>query len=707
VKPAGTPSKAAIAGRSLRSRWRRAFALLTAVVVFGGVTSVIGIVLLVNTYRGSAVALDRQTSVSATLRADIIATAIVVASPITTAQQKLEATSIAAIQTAYAVDRATIPRSDARAVLAQSQAQWQQLLAKAGPVGNPADLTTRANAVTTLVQPALSLLDQAGSVNRVDIRADLGRASRLDREALALVAVLELLAIGLAVRLALQLSNEVLRPVGNLRDSANHLANGEFDHRVVVDRADELGELAVSFNAMADAIAGSQRNLTEEANTDSLSGLANRTAFYARLRTTLAETERRSGGQALLFVDLDDFKDVNDSFGHAAGDELLRVVAGRLQRAVRPTDLVARLGGDEFALLLDSLPDAADALALAERVVASLDEPVQIGAIEVQVGASVGLSMRSEGSTIEGWVREADVAMYAAKARGKNRVEKYNARLDDAAVARQLLKDEVATAARRGELVLDYQPVVELETGELVGLEALVRWQHPVRGLLPPSAFIDLAEENGAIIDVGAWVLERAAHDLRSWQRRFGRPLLWMSVNVSVCQLETVNYVERFRMILGAAEISPASIVIEVTESVLADPGGGAAAALVALRLTGVRVALDDFGTGYSSIGYLRQLPVDFLKIDRSFVAGAGPNAPGNALLEAIVGMGRHLGLEIIPEGIEQPSELAQLRLVGCHLGQGFLMSRPVSPDAIELLLAAPIPFPHVAFEGSVAVHSA
>ena len=415
----------------------------------------------------------------------------------------------------------------------------------------------------------------------------------------------------------------------------------------------------------------------------------------------LAEPDSQQQWQALLFIDLDDFKDVNDSLGHAAGDELLRVVAGRLRAIVRATDLVARLGGDEFALLLTDLDNPADALRLAQRVVVTLAETVQIGRREVHVGASVGLALRHSSSSIEGWVREADVAMYAAKGRGKNRVEQYDAGLDDAAVAHQQLKDELAVAAARDELVLEYQPVVELNTGELVGLEALVRWQHPTRGLLPPSSFIELAEETGAILPIGTWVLENAAHQLRGWQRRYGREALWLSVNVSVCQLEAPNYATTIRSILQAASVDPSSVVVEVTESVLADPNGGATEVLTTLRAAGVRIALDDFGTGFSSVGYLRQLPVDFLKIDRSFVAGTSPDTR-NPLLEGIIGLARHLELEIIPEGIEQPAELAQLRALGCHLGQGFLMSRPVAPEAIENLLAAAVPFPHVEFDATI-----
>ena len=686
--------------RSLRSRWRRAFALLAAVVMLSGAASIVSIQTVVDSFRGSAVAIEQETTSSTDLRNEIVAAIITFASPSSATQQTQEAAAVAAIKADYAADLPKMKSAGARTLLATSLVKWNALLATGGTAAHPTDQATRGNAVTTQAPAVLSLLDQAGSANRAAIRGDLARASRLEIESLAVLIVLEFLAIALALRLAHQLSNEVLRPVGVLRDSANRLARGEVDHRVVVGRLDELGELATSFNAMADAIAGSQRTLTEEANTDSLSGLANRAALYTKLQATLAEPEGYRGPQALLFIDLDDFKDVNDTLGHAAGDELLRMVAGRLRAVVRSTDLVARLGGDEFALLLGDLDDPIDAMRLAQRVVLTLAQTVHIDAHEVHVGASVGLALRHADLTIEGWVREADVAMYAAKARGKNRVEQYDARLDDAAVARQLLKDEVAIAAARDELVLEYQPVVELDTGELVGLEALVRWQHPTRGLLPPSSFIDLAEESGAIRSIGAWVLDKAAHQLRGWQRRYGRPELWMSVNVSVCELETPDYATTFRSILQAADIDPASLVVEVTESVLADPNGGATEALTALRGAGVRIALDDFGTGYSSVGYLRQLPVDFLKIDRSFVAGASAESR-DPLLEAIVGMGQHLGLEIIPEGIEQPAELAELRALGCHLGQGFLMSRPVAPQAIEPLLAAPIPFPHVEFDAT------
>ncbi len=432
--------------------------------------------------------------------------------------------------------------------------------------------------------------------------------------------------------------------------------------------------------------------LETRASTDSLTGLANRAAFRARLEAVLARPERRGGTQAVLFVDLDDFKDVNDTLGHAAGDELLCVVAARLHDTVRPGDLVARLGGDEFALLIDGVPDPDVALSVAERAVVALAAPVEIAGTWVHVGASLGLAMRHDDSDPESFMREADVAMYTAKGRGKNRVERYDATLHDAVVAHQSLKAEVADAARRGELVVDYQPMVDLATGTLVGVEALVRWQHPTRGLLPPSAFIDLAEETGAIVGIGSWVLETAARQLQSWQRRYALPELWLSVNVSVSELDDAGFADHVGDVLRRIGLDPSHLIVEVTESVLADPAGGAAASLETLRQLGVQVAIDDFGTGYSSIRYLRQLPVDILKIDRSFVSGDEASHRGDVLLEAIVEFAKRLGLDVIPEGIEEPDQLARLQALGCRTGQGFLLSRPVPAATIDGLLAARSP---------------
>ncbi|MDQ1599880.1 MAG: hypothetical protein QOD68_1354 [Actinomycetota bacterium] len=681
---------------SLRSRWNRAFALLTIMVLLSGFAGLLGTRLLVDNFRGSAVRAEQEATTSARLRAEVIAHSILVTSPTTVAQQRQLVAAQRTMQADFATAIASEDTTGARKLLTKSFVRWRAIVAAAGTPGHPADKLVLGAEVSTGAPEVLALLDRAAAANRGAMRDQLAAATRTERETMAALALLLLLAIVLALRLARRLSTEVLRPVGILRDSANHLAAGELEHRVVVDRADELGELAASFNAMADAVAGSQRSLAKEANTDSLTGLPNRAAFGLRLAASLARTNRRQGTQAVLFVDLDDFKDVNDTLGHAAGDELLRVVAERLSAAIRPGDLVARLGGDEFAILLDDLPDSELALAVAQRIVNALAESVRLGVNAVHVGASVGLAMRHQHSTFDGLMREADVAMYAAKAKGKDRVEQYDASLDDLAVARLALKADLAGAADRGELVLDYQPIVDLNTGLLAGVEALVRWQHPTRGLLPPSTFIEVAEETGDIMAIGAFVLDTAVRQVQQWQRRYQLPDLVMSVNVSVVQLDHPGFAANVENLLRTIRIDPATLIVEVTESILADPDGEAVGALAALRHAGVRVALDDFGTGYSSIGYLRQLPADILKIDRSFLAGAHAGSPGHALLQAILAMATSLGLDVIPEGIEEVDQLSRLRAMGCTLGQGFLLSRPVPADAIDALLAAPMSLPHV-----------
>jgi diguanylate cyclase (GGDEF)-like protein len=692
--------------RSLRSRWNWAFAVLTAIVVLSGLVSSIGTHWLVAIFQDSAVTVERSATISAKLRAEIIAGSVVISSSTTPTQLARAGAADIRIRADFARAIAGEDTPGARSGLRRSLHQWQIVVDAAGPPSHPALLEVRAAAVTLHTPQALTLLDNAGTTSRQDVRKDLAKAARINHVTITILILFELLALGLAVRLARRLSLRVLQPLGELRDSANHLASGQLDHRVVIERNDEFGQLGASFNAMADAIAGSQRSLKREASTDSLSGLANRAAFRDRLNSTLSRRDRRVGQQAVLFVDLDDFKDVNDTLGHAAGDELLRTVAERLIQTLRPGDMVARLGGDEFALLLEGLDDPGTALTVAERVVSSLAKPFDLGEHVAEVGASVGLAMRHRTSDAEGLMREADVAMYAAKAKGKNRVELYDSGLDDQTVARHALKTEVVRAAERGELVVEYQPMVDLQTGALVGVEALVRWQHPTRGLLPPSEFIGLAEDTGAIASIGRFVLETASRQLRSWQRRYDRPDLWLSVNVSVRELDGPAFAGDVLEILRVARLDPSSVVVEITETILAEPQGGTAATLVALRRAGARVALDDFGTGYSSIGYLRELPVDILKIDRSFLAGFHAGGPDSALLEGIMAMAERLGLDVIPEGIEEPDQLARLRALGCRVGQGFLLARPLSSDAIDALLAAPMPLPHIGLGEGVGLHT-
>jgi diguanylate cyclase (GGDEF)-like protein len=696
-KQGAAPVRSTLAPASLRSRWNRDLAILFAVVLGVGLANFAGTRVLSDMFRHTATSTETEDTVLARLRADVAAHSSAAHGIIDGAQvdQGQFAAGEASTRADFALAIGEAQTAGGRHLLEEGLTAWQTTLAADVPLDASTPLSERLRqhrALSDSIDEVAAVIDRGSAADRAAVRSELARADDVEGAATVARLVLGLLVCGLMFRFARRLSSEVLRPVGALVDSANRLAAGDLDHRVQVSQPNELGDLAESFNAMAGAIAGSQQSLSRQANHDSLTGLANRAAFQARLQSALARPERRRGTQAVLLVDLDDFKDVNDTLGHAAGDKLLTVVAGRLREAVRPGDLVARLGGDEFALLLDDVSESGAALDVAQRVVVALAAPLEIDATWVRVGASVGLALRHDGSDPEGLMREADVAMYTAKGRGKNRVEHYDASLSDALVEHHGLKTEVAGAAPRGELVLDYQPIVDLVTGTFVGVEALVRWQHPTRGLLAPSAFVPAAEETGAIAGIGAWVLDTAGRQLHHWQRRYGIPHLWLSVNVSVHQLHDPRFAGDVADGLRRTGLAPTSLVLEVTESVLADPAGGAAGSLETLRQTGVRVALDDFGTGYCSLRYLRELPVDILKIDRSFVSGGNANSPGDLLLEAIVGLGQRLGLDVIPEGIEAPDQLARLQALGCRAGQGFLLARPMPAVAIDQFLAAPAP---------------
>ncbi len=439
--------------------------------------------------------------------------------------------------------------------------------------------------------------------------------------------------------------------------------------------------------------------LAHRATHDGVTGLPNREALRARLAELAAQV--RAGALpslGLLFLDLDRFKVINDSLGHAAGDRLLRAVAGRLQQAVSRDDLLARLGGDEFAVVT---ADASAAPALAERLVAAMGRPFVLDGREVTVGASTGIAVRTHGGT---WpepdpedgpeataedvlLREADTAMYAAKRAGDGPVVVFRETLRRRALAR--LEDEqgLRRALRDGELRVHYQPIVRLSTRRTVGWEALVRWQHPVRGLLGPEAFLPMAEETGLVVPLGRLVLERACAQLAARRAAGdadgtadgGAPLR-MSVNVSAQHLAAGTLQDDVDAALAAAGLEPSGLTLEITEQALVVSHVQAAAVLADLRGRGCRIALDDFGTGYSSLAYLRRLPVDVLKIDRTFVTGAGTGANDSALLSAITALGRSLGLDTVAEGVETGDELAATEAAGATHAQGFLFGRPAPP---------------------------
>jgi diguanylate cyclase (GGDEF)-like protein/PAS domain S-box-containing protein len=472
-----------------------------------------------------------------------------------------------------------------------------------------------------------------------------------------------------------------------------------FDHRIVrpdgeVRWLECLGDVVTGPAGDPLKLVGSAQDVTErkraeealahQALHDALTGLANRFLFLDRLEHALARQSREGTLSAVLFLDLDDFKTVNDGLGHAQGDQLLVAVAERLASCLRSADTGARLGGDEFAILLEDLRLAADAPSIAGRIIESLREPFSLEGNLLTVSGSIGIAMAAPASDPRQLLRQADVAMYRAKAEGKNRFCIFEPGMHDEVVRRLELKAELQQAVEDGDLVTHYQPVVDLETGGVVGVEALVRWQHAERGLLAPSAFIAMAEETGLIVPIGRQVLREACHQVREWQAR--RPGLAVNVNLSPRQLQDPALVDEVAACLVSADLDPARLTLEITESVLLADDAATARTLTQLKELGVSIALDDFGTGYSSLSHLERFPVDVLKIDKRFVQGlGGGDAP--ALTRAILGLGDLLGLEVVAEGIERPEQLEALRALGCRWGQGFLFARPLTRDETETLL--------------------
>jgi len=428
-----------------------------------------------------------------------------------------------------------------------------------------------------------------------------------------------------------------------------------------------------------------EAELRHQAFHDSLTGLANRALFTDRVQHALVIGRLAGREAAVLFVDLDDFKTVNDTLGHSVGDQLLRAVGVRLCDALSPRHTVARIGGDEFAILVEEAERAAAAADTAERLITALQSPFDVGGREIFVTASIGISA---GDNAEELLRSADVAMYRAKTRGGAQYVVYAPRMDQDVVGRLELVADLRRARIDEDFVLHYQPVVELETGTIVGIEALVRWQHPTRGLLPPSTFIALAEETGRIVEIGRWVLAEACRHAARWRAEIaGADQLRVSVNVSPRQMRRPGLLQDVRSALDESGLVPAALELEITESVVASRRDEMTSILNSVAALGARLALDDFGTGYSSLSLLQDLPVQVLKIDRSFVSSLDAGSARVAFVRAIVDLAATLGLTVVAEGVEDRSQAAALLELGCRLGQGFYFAPPLERRELELLL--------------------
>jgi diguanylate cyclase (GGDEF)-like protein/PAS domain S-box-containing protein len=433
-----------------------------------------------------------------------------------------------------------------------------------------------------------------------------------------------------------------------------------------------------------------EEELAHQAFHDSLTGLSNRAVFRDRLDHALSRSLRHEQSLAVLLLDLDSFKTVNDSLGHDVGDELLVAVGARIGRCARSSDTVARLGGDEFVVLLEEDVDETRSRSVATRMLNVLAAPFDVSDREVFIGASVGIAVSDGGSVdADELIRNADTAMYAAKAAGRGRYEIFQPAMHVRALERFEVQADLRRALDRTEFRLQYQPIVDFATGAIQGVEALIRWMHPSRGLLPPGDFIEAAEETGLIVPMGMWVLDEACRQTAAWRDEHPQASgLWVSVNLSTRQLLEPDLVARVREVLERSGLDPSALVLEITEGSLLQGVGETVEKLRDLKALGIRLAIDDFGTGSSSLGHLRRFPIDVLKIDKSFVDEvATSGSEGPALVRAIVDLAKTLQLETVAEGIEEIEQLTELRSAGCLSGQGFLFARPLQPDAIGPLL--------------------
>ena len=481
----------------------------------------------------------------------------------------------------------------------------------------------------------------------------------------------------------------VIQPISGLTRGVVLLANGDPGdprNRLQVKGSDEVATLARTFNGLLEHLAARQKleaQLTHMAHHDGLTALPNRVLFRQEMERELA---RARGGEAVavLCIDLDHFKRVNDTLGHAAGDALLQGAADRLRACVRETDIVARLGGDEFAIVQVQAEQPRAATVLAERLIAELSRPFDIDGHQVVVGASVGIALApSDGTDADQLMKSADMALYRAKADGRGVLRYFESEMDAKMQARRALELDLRKALAEHEFELFYQPIVDLQSNRVSGFEALLRWNHPTQGLISPADFIPIAEDMGLITPLGEWVLRQACREAAGWPER-----VKVAVNLSPAQFKSKALALVVTTALADSGLAPDRLELEITESVLLQDNDTVRGILHQMRALGVRISMDDFGTGYSSLSYLRSFPFDKIKIDQSFVRDMGQHDDSIAIVRAVAGLGRNLGMSTTAEGVETNEQLGRLREEGCTEVQGYLFSRPLPASEVPRLLA-------------------